>query len=159
MTAPKSDEVELLAKGLTWEQMIPGTAFRTEARTITESDLMTFIQWGGFNEPLFMDASHAEEKGYAGRLVPGAMVYCIAEGLLIQTNVINGTAVAFLEMELKVLGPSYVGDTLHAIVETVATRATKSGDRGIVEQRITVRNQRGEDVLVFTPKRMIRGQS
>nr|WP_322778080.1 MaoC family dehydratase N-terminal domain-containing protein [Frankia sp. Cas4] len=155
---PKSSEVPLLAPGMTWEEMVPGSAFRTSARTITESDLMTFIQWGGFNEPLFVDATHAAAGGYAGRLVPGAFVYCIAEGLVLQTNALHGTGLAFLSMELTVKGPTYVGDTLHAIVETLSARPTSKPGRGIVASRVTVRNQHGKDVLVFTPTRMIRGR-
>ncbi len=48
-----------LAQGQTWEEMTVGSAFRTAARTITEPDLITFITWSGFNEALFLDASHA----------------------------------------------------------------------------------------------------
>jgi acyl dehydratase len=157
-TAPASETVKLLAPGMTWEDMKPGAAFRTAARTITESDLMTFIQWAGFNEPLFTDATHAAAGGYTGRLLPGAMVYCIAEGLILQTNALHGTGLAFLSMELSVKRPTYVGDTLHAIVETVSSRGTSKPGRGIVASRVSVRNQHGEDVLEFTPVRMIRGR-
>jgi acyl dehydratase len=156
--APASDAVSLLAPGMTWEEMKAGTAFRTASRTVTESDLMTFIQWGGFNEPLFVDATHAAAGGYSGRLLPGAMVYCIAEGLILQTNALHGTGLAFLSMELTVKRPTYVGDTLHAIVETVSARPTSKPGRGIVASRVSVRNQHGEDVLEFTPVRMIRGR-
>nr|WP_239332321.1 MaoC family dehydratase N-terminal domain-containing protein [Frankia sp. CiP3] len=156
--ASKSGDVPLLAPGMTWEEMLPGTAFRTSARSITESDLMTFIQWAGFNEPLFVDATHAAAGGYTGRLVPGAFVYCIAEGLVLQTNALHGTGLAFLSMDLAVKGPTYVGDTLHAIVETLSARPTSKPGRGIVASRVTVRNQHGKDVMVFTPTRMIRGR-
>jgi acyl dehydratase len=156
--APPSSQVRELHPGMTWEQMAQAPTFRTAARTITEADLMTFVQWGGFNEPLFWDASHAGEGGYTGRLCPGALVYCFAEGLVLQSLALHGTGLAFLSMELKVLGPTYVGDTLHAVVETTSARPTSKPGRGIVASRVTVRNQRGEDVQVFTPVRMIRGK-
>lgn len=156
--APASSAVSLLAPGMTWEDMTPGSAFRTASRTVTESDLMTFIQWAGFNEPLFTDATHAAAGGYTGRLLPGAMVYCLAEGLILQTNALHGTGLAFLSMELRVKSPTYVGDTLHVIVETVSARPTSKPGRGIVASRVTVRNQHGDDVLEFTPVRMIRGR-
>lgn len=156
--APASDTVHELHPGMTWEQMAEAKPFRTASRTITEADLMTFVQWGGFNEPLFWDASHAGAGGYTGRLCPGALVYCFAEGLVLQSLALHGTGLAFLSMELRVKGPTYVGDTLHAIVETTSARPTSSGGRGIVASRVTVRNQKGEDVLEFTPVRMIRGK-
>jgi acyl dehydratase len=152
-----SAEVEPLVRGKTWEEMKAGTSFRTAKRTVTESDLIQFITWGGFNEALFFDASHAAAGGYTGRLVPGAMVYCIAEGLIVQTNVLNGTGLAFMSMELSVKKPVYVGDTLHAIVTTTESRASSKPGRGVVTARVSVRNQHDEEVLVFTPVRLIRG--
>lgn len=152
-----SSAVEPLVRGKTWEEMKPGTSFRTAKRTVTEADLVQFITWGGFNEPLFYDSSHAAAGGYTGRLIPGAMIYCIAEGLILQTNVLNGTGLAFMSMELSVKKPVYVGDTLHAIVTTTESRASSKPGRGVVITTVSVRNQRDEEVLVFTPVRLIRG--
>ena len=148
----------LLARGRTWEEMTVGSAFRTAARTITETDLVTFVSWGGFTEALFLDASHAAAGGYTGRLVPGALVYCIGEGLVLQTNVLNGTGLAFMSMDLTIKRPAYVGDTLHVVVEVTGARAASAGHRGVVTTRNSVRNQRGEDVLIYTPVRLIRGR-
>lgn len=153
----KSSQVEPLVRGMTWEQMTPGSTFRTAKRTVTETDLVQFITWGGFNEPLFYDASHAQAGGYTGRLIPGAMIYCIAEGLILQTNVLNGTGLAFMHMELTVKRPVYVGDTLHALVHTVESRASSKPGRGVVTAFVSVRNQHDDEVLTFTPVRLIRG--
>ncbi len=150
-------EVERIVAGKTWQQMDVGSKFRTADRTIAESDLMSFITLFGFNEPLFWDARHAASAGYAGRLVPGALTYCVAEGLIMQSHVIHGTGIAFMGMELAVHQPVYVGDTLHAIVETVATRASKAVGRGVVTQEVTVRNQDDVLVLTYTPVRLIKG--
>jgi acyl dehydratase len=152
-----SADVEPLNQGRTWEEMTVGTSFKTAKRTVTEADLIQFITWGGFNEALFFDASHAAAGGYTGRLVPGAMTYCIAEGLIVQTHVLNGTGLAFMSMELSVKKPVYVGDTLHAIVTTTGSRQSSKPGRGVVTARVSVRNQRDEEVLVFTPVRLIRG--
>lgn len=151
-------DIPPLVRGMTYEEMPAGQIFRTARRTVTETDLVNFVTWGGFNEPLFWDASHAADGGYTGRLVPGALTYCIAEGLVLQTNVLHGTGLAFLHMELTVQGPVYVGDTLHAVVETTDSRPSSRPGRGVVTSRITVRNQRDEDVLVYTPVRLIRGK-
>jgi acyl dehydratase len=147
-----------LAQGQTWEEMTVGSAFRTAARTITETDLITFITWSGFTEALFLDASHAAGGGYAGRLVPGALVYCLGEGLVIQTNVLNGTGLAFMSMDLTIKRPAYVGDTIHVVVQVTQARAASTGQRGVVTTQNTVRNQRGEDLLIYTPVRLIRGR-
>jgi acyl dehydratase len=151
-------EVERAIRGQTWEEMEVGARFRTADRTVTETDLVNFITLFGFNEPLFWDARHAAAAGYSGRLVPGALTYCVAEGLLMQTHVIHGTGLAFMGMQLSVHQPVYVGDTLHAIVETTETRASKQGARGVVTQQVTVRNHDDVDVLSYTPVRLIRGR-
>jgi len=153
-----SDDVPLLGQGLTWEDMTAGSAFRTASRTITESDLMSFVHLAGFNEPLFYDASHAAAGGYTGRLVPGALVYVLAEGLIIQTNVLHGTGLAFMHMDLSVKAPTYVGDTLHVVVTTTESRASSRPGRGVVTSRCAVINQHGTEVAVFTPVRLIRGR-
>jgi acyl dehydratase len=146
--------------GRTWEEQPVGFVFRTPARTVTEHDLMTFVTLGGFNEPLFMDARYVEEHTpYSGRLVPGALTYTLAEGLVLQTHVIHGTGIAFVHMELDVRAPVYVGDTLEVVVEVTESRAASQGGRGIVTTRNSVRNQRDEEVLVYTPVRLLRGNS
>ena len=144
--------------GKTWEDMVVGDQFRTAARTITETDLMTFVTLFGFNEPLFWDARHAATAGYDGRLVPGALTYCIAEGLVLQTHVLHGTGLAFMGMQLDVRKPVFVGDTVYAVVEVTEAREASSGGRGVVTTRISVHNQRDEEVLVFVPVRLIRGR-
>jgi acyl dehydratase len=137
--------------------MTVGSTFRTAARTVTESDLVTFVNLCGFNEPLFYDAHHAAEGGYPGRLVPGALVYALGEGLVIQTHSFAGTGLAFMHMELDVRRPTFVGDTLDVVVEITSSRASRKPGRGVVESRNTVYNDRGEEVLVYTPVRLLRG--
>jgi acyl dehydratase len=150
-------EFPLLSHGKTWQQMPAGLAFRTSARTITEADLVNFIGMSGYTEPLFLDASHAAEGGYTGRLVPGAMTFAIAEGLVLQTNVLHGTGIAFMHTDMKVARPVYVGDTIHVTVVITESRQSRRPGRGIVTSRNAVVNTRGEEVLVYNPVRMIRG--
>jgi acyl dehydratase len=147
----------LLHAGLTWEQTPAGFTFRTAARTVTESDLVGFVNLGGFNEPLFYDARHAATAGYAGRLIPGALVYVFAEGLIQQSLALHGTGLAFMHLDLTLCAPTYVGDTIHVVVETLESRAASRPGRGVVTTRCTVVNQRQTTVAVFLPVRLIRG--
>lgn len=147
-----------IISGRTWEEMQVGTAFRTASRTVTETDLVNFITLFGFNEPLFWDARHAATAGYSGRLVPGALTYCMAEGLILQTHVLHGTGLAFLGMQLDVRKPVFVGDTLSAVVEVTAARRASVGARGLVTTHVSVRDQHDQEVLAYVPVRLIRGQ-
>jgi acyl dehydratase len=151
-------DADSLVHGSTFEDMVVGSRFRTAYRTVTETDLVNFITLFGFNEPLFWDARHAESAGYSGRLCPGALTYCMAEGLVLQTHVLHGTGLAFMGMQLDVKRPVFVGDTICAVVEVTESRPASTGARGVVTTRVSVYNQRDEEVLVYVPVRLIRGR-
>jgi acyl dehydratase len=123
---------------------------------VTETDLMRFVSMG-FTEPLFMDPAGAREAGYRGRLVPGALTFSLAEGLLMQTNVIHGTGIAFLGTTLTVSAPVFVGDTITVAWTVTEARATSKGNRGIVTTRNLVRRHDGQIVMEYSPTRLIAG--
>jgi acyl dehydratase len=152
-----SDTYPLIAAGMTWQQMGVGMRFRTNARTLSEADLAAFVAMTLYTEPLFLDARHAEEGGYSGRLLPGGMTFVVAEGLVLQTNVLGGTGLAFMHTDMDVKRPVYVGDTVHVEVEVTESRQSSKPGRGVVTSRNSIRNQRGEEVMVYNPVRLIRG--
>ena len=143
--------------GLNFEQHEIGATFRTLGRTVSETDIVTFVNLCGFTEPLFMDMEYvARESVFKRRAAPGALTFALAEGLIIQTGLIHGTGMAYLGGEVRVVGPVLEGDTLAVEVEVTDKRETKKSDRGIVSYRHRVLNQRGELVLEAKVQRMIR---
>lgn len=151
-------DVPHLAKGLTWEEQPVGFRFRTFARTITETDLVNYIALSGYCGPLFYDARTAEAAGYSGRVVPGILTLALADGLVVQTNVMTGTGMGFLGMQFDVRRPCYVGDTIEVVVEVTESRATSKPGRGLVKTRNSVLNQHGDVVLEYHPVRLQRGK-
>lgn len=109
-------------------------------------------------EALFVDVESLRDTPYRGRLVPGALTYAVAEGLLIQTGALHGRGIAFLGAEISVSAPVYVNDTLRVQVEHVSARPTRRPDRGLVKTRHRVVNQRREEVMTYTATRLIRGR-
>ncbi len=143
--------------GLTFEQHEIGATYRTLGRTVSETDIVSFVNLCGFNEPLFMDMEYvAHESVFKRRAAPGALTFALAEGLVMQTGLIHGTGMAWLGGEIRVVAPVLEGDTLTVEVEVVDKRETKKPDRGIVTYRHRVLNQRGELVLEALVQRMIR---
>ena len=143
--------------GLNFEQHEIGATFRTHGRTVSETDIVTFVNLCGFTEPLFMDMEYvARESLFKRRAAPGALTFALAEGLIIQTGLIHGTGMAYLGGDVRVVGPVLEGDTLAVEVEVTDKRETKKPDRGIVSYRHRVLNQRGELVLEAKVQRMIR---
>ena len=135
-----------------------GQRARSRGRTITETDIVNFISCAGFLEVLFTDMEFVKEhSAIQGRVAPGALIYAIAEGMTM-LGTIQGTGLAFLHMELDVKGPTFAGDTIHCEIEVIEQRAASKGGRGLVRTRNTVKNQRGETVLIYTPLRMMAGK-
>ena len=123
--------------------------FRTHRRTILEADLAAFINLSWLTEELF-----AVEEESKKRLVPGALVYSFAEGLLLPT--MQDTGLAFLNATLDVKAPTVVGDTIHVEAEVIEHRLASKGDRGLVRFANKVLNQRGEVVLEYNPLRLLK---
>jgi acyl dehydratase len=147
----------MIGEGLTYEQHAIGATYRTLNRTVSETDIVSFVNLCGFTEPLFMDMEYiARESLFKRRAAPGALTFAFSEGLIMQTGLIHGTGMAYLGGELRVVAPVLEGDTLTVHVEVVDKRETKKADRGIVTYRHRVLNQRGELVLEARVQRMIR---
>jgi acyl dehydratase len=146
--------------GLTFEQHEIGATFKTLSRTVSETDIVTFVNLCGFIEPLFVDMEYvARESMFKRRAAPGALTFALSEGLIMQTGLIHGTGMAYLGGELRLTAPVLEGDTLTVEVEVTDKRETKKTDRGIVTYRHRVLNQRGERVLEAQVQRMIRRAS
>ena len=72
---------------------------------------------------------------------------------------IHGTGLAFVGLEgMRLFQPVKVGDTIGVEIEVLESRRTRSRNAGIVRCRHLVKNQRGETVMEYTVKRLIRGK-
>lgn len=144
------------AHGRYYEEFELGEVITTMGRTVTETDLVNFIGVSGMFEELFINREFAENESiYRNRLVPGALTYAIQEGLCVQLGLIHRTGMAFLGVELRIPAPTFVNDTIHVEIETVDKRESRQADRGIITFRHTVKNQRGQSVMIAEIKRMI----
>jgi len=146
-------------EGLTFEEHAIGAKYATLGRTVSETDVVTFVNLCGFNEPIFMDMEYAaRESVFKGRAVPGALTFALSEGLIMQTGLLHGTGMAYLGGEIRVVAPVLASDTIRVEVEVADKRETKKPDRGIVTYQHRILNQRGEVVLEARVQRMIRRQ-
>ncbi|WP_037302000.1 MaoC family dehydratase [Rubritepida flocculans] len=160
MPAASSGDLPVLGIGQFFEDMPVGRKFRTIGRTVTEPDIVAFINCTGITEVLFTNLEFLKhESDIKGRLAPGALVYCFAEGLLVHATM-QHTGYAFLGMELKIENPVFAGDTIHVEVEVTESRRSKSRpNRGIVTTLNRVVKQDGSVALTYTPTRMIKARS
>jgi len=148
-------DLPCIAQGKYWDELRKGWKARTRRRTVTESDLVSFISAAGMLEVIFVDAEHGGAMG--GRPVPAALTYCFIEGMQMQT-LVQGTGMALLEVNTKVDGPVRVGDSIWATIEVVHVKPTSKGGRAVVTFEVIVFNQLGVQVMSYTVKRLMAGQ-
>jgi acyl dehydratase len=141
--------MRVVGRGFTFDDLKVGMQFRTHRRTIAEADVTAFINLAWLSEELF-----AVEEENKKRLVPGALVYSFAEGLLLPT--MQDTGLAFLNATLDVKAPTVIGDTIHVESEVIEHRPASKGERGLVRFANKVVNQRGEVVLEYNPLRLLK---
>ena len=155
-----NQEADIVGLGCFFEDLPLGRKFRTIGRTVTDADITNFVNTTGMVEVLFTNLEFLkEESDIKGRVAPGALAYCFAEGLLVQATM-QHTGFAFLGMDLKIEKPCLAGDTIHVECEVIEARRSNSRPgRGLVRTRNKVVNQRGETVLTYTPLRMIKCRS
>ncbi len=149
--------METLGLGMYYEDLPVGRVFKTIGRTVTEADITNFVNATGMVEVLLTNIEFLkEESDIKQRLAPGALGYCFAEGLLVQSTM-QHTGFAFLHMDLNVHGPVFAGDTIHVEVEVIEVRLSKNRPgRGLVRTRNKVVKQDGTVALTYTPLRMIK---
>jgi len=146
-----------LGGGFYWQDLQVGDRFESWGRTMLEADISTFVNLVGLHEVVFTDREFLREKSVIKRpFAPGALVYSFAEGLLLPT--MQGTGMAFLNMELDIKRPCFAGDTIHVELEVISVRPTREGNRGLVRTFNQVINQDGEVVLTYNPLRMLKGR-
>ena len=145
------------AHGVNFEDHHVGDVYRTLGRTVSETDIVNFVNQCGFTEPLFLDMEYVKRESiFKRRAAPGALTFALSEGMVMQTGIIHGTGMAWLGGELKVVAPVLEGDTIRVEVEVADKRETKKSDRGIVTYKHRVLNQRDETVMELTLQRMIK---
>jgi acyl dehydratase len=156
--SPNDEDRRSMQKhGLHFEEFQPGPCYRTDRRTLTEADHVNFTTTCGFFEPLFMDRDYvATQTPYNRPIVPGTLTFAVAEGLTILSGIFHATGIALLGVELTILKPVFIGDSITVDIEVLEKRATKKPDRGIVTFRHRVINQAESTVMEYTVKRMIR---
>ena len=131
-------------KGLYFEDFEIGVKLRTAGRTITEADIVTFAGLSGDFNQIHTNAEYAAADTFGQRVAHGLLVQSIATGLAVQSGVIEGTVLAFRELDAKFSLPVYIGDTVHVEIEIVDKKPFPRLRGGNVVMKYAVVNQSGQ---------------
>ncbi len=146
-------------RGLYFEQFEVGQRIITAARTITEGDVVTFAGLTGDFNQIHTDAEFSKTTPFGQRVAHGLLVLGIASGLAMRTGVLEGTVMAFREINTwKFSSPVFIGDTVHVEMVTVETKPLPRLGGGSVVIEVSVKNQRGETTAKGTWTALVLGR-
>jgi len=134
--------------GLSFEEFSVGQKITSVARTVAESDIMTFAGLTGDYNQIHTDAEFAKGTQFGGRVAHGLLGLSLAVGLLMRTGVLEGTVLAFREIvEWKFIKPVFIGDTLHVEMEAKKLKPMPRIRGGQALVALDVKNQKNETLM------------
>jgi acyl dehydratase len=134
--------------GLYFEEFSVGQKITSVARTVAESDILTFAGLTGDYNQIHTDAEFAKGTQFGGRVAHGLLGLSLAVGLLMRTGVLEGTVLAFREIiEWKFVKPVFIGDTLHVEMEAKELKAMPRIGGGQAMVALDVKNQKDESLM------------
>jgi acyl dehydratase len=123
-----------------------GDTVVSAGRTITEADVVAFAGLSGDYTQLHTDAEYARQSMFGRRVAHGLLVLSVTSGLLAQLGFMEGTVLAFRELNCKFSLPVFMGDTIHAQAVVAELKAMRRLGGGAVTFDVQVLNQ--EDKVV-----------
>lgn len=136
-----------MGRGLTFDQFEIGARYVSQARTVTEADVVAFAGLSGDFNPLHTDAEFARSTPFGERIAHGMLSVAMATGMANWTGVFEGTTLALMEQVIRYKGAVKFGDTIHLELEVIEKKPTSKPDRGVVRFSARVINQRDEVVV------------
>jgi acyl dehydratase len=134
--------------GLYFEEFSVGQKIVSVARTVAESDILSFAGLTGDYNQIHTDAEFAKGTQFGQRIAHGLLGLSIAVGLLMRTGVLEGTVMAFREIvEWKFIKPVFIGDSIHAEMEVKEMKAMPRVGGGLAMIAMEVKNQKNESLM------------
>jgi len=140
--------VKNAGRGLYFEEFEVGQQIITPARTVTEHDLVSFAGLSGDFNAIHTDVEFSRSTPYGQRIAHGLLGLSIASGLAMRTGFMEGTVMAFREInEWKFTRPILIGDTIHVVINVIETKAMPRLGGGLIVINLDVKNQRDETTM------------
>jgi acyl dehydratase len=122
-----------------------GSVYESAARTVTESDIVTFAGFSGDYNPIHIDHEFAKTTPFRKPIAHGFAVFSIASGLSIHAPLTKTVALIGVR-EWTFANPVFIGDTIH-VRSTVLEKHIKGiGKRGEIVWKREIINQHGKIV-------------
>lgn len=119
---------------------------RTTGRTITEADIVLHAGQTGDWFPHHVDAEWCATQPFGKRIAHGTLILSVAVGMT--AGDINPHAMSYGYDRIRFIAPVFIDDTI-MVTATIAAKRDhpKRPAYGLVDEQVTVTNQRDETVL------------
>jgi 3-hydroxybutyryl-CoA dehydratase len=143
---------------LFFEDYAVGEQFKSPARTMTETDIVIFAALTGDWHPIHTNVEFAKKAFFGERIAHGMLTLCVGSALIFRLGpfvALPKSFIAFYGMDsVRFTGPVKIGDTIHCVVQVEKLEA-KDDRTGIIVSKNSIRNQRDEDVVVYTTRALV----
>jgi acyl dehydratase len=134
------------ANQLYFDDFTLGERFQSPGRTLGDAHFLLFAGLTGDNHPIHYDEDYARRTQFGARVAHGLLVMAMsALGASAYAQRLEASMIAFVEQGCRFRKPVLLGDTVHAEFEVAGLE--RKGDRGVLRLRVSLLNQRGEEVL------------
>ncbi len=144
-------------RGKYFQDFQVGQEIVSPARTISEADIVNFAGLTWDTNPMHTDAEYGKTTTFGERIAHGMLGLSYAIGLVWQLGVLEGTVLAFRELNMKFKGPLKIGDTMRVVAQVQETKPIRSAG-GIVVIELRVLNQRAETCYQGTMTVLVKGR-
>jgi acyl dehydratase len=141
-------KIQPQSRGYFFEDFQAGQSIVTAGRTVSESDIVTFAGLSGDFNQIHTDAEFSRSTPFGQRVAHGLLGLALATGLAMRTGVLEGTVLAFREINAwKFIKPIFIGDTIHVVLNVASTKAMPRIGGGAVEILLEVKNHQNDTVM------------
>jgi acyl dehydratase len=132
---------------LYFEDLVEGQTFTSNARTVTEADVVGFAGLSGDFNPIHLDRESTKTGMFGQRVAHGVLGIAIATGLLDSLGLFKRSMGAMLSIDdWRFVQPIFINDTIHLELTIESKRLTSKGASGVVHRRLKLVNQHGDVV-------------
>jgi 3-hydroxybutyryl-CoA dehydratase len=134
----------LMSHPLSYDELQVGDRWRSQARTVTEADVVNFACLTGDFDPLHVDHETARQSPFGRPIAHGLLGLSFTAGLGLHSP--WAATVAFVGIrEWRFIKPLFIGDTVHVVTE-VLEKEPRGRRQGAITWKRQLCNQEGQIV-------------
>lgn len=141
-----------------FEDYKEGQSFILEPFSLTEEEIVSYAKTYD-PRPFHIDQEAAQKTRFGGIIASGFQVTTLCWAQWVKTRRDEEGMICGLDITKSAwLSPVYPGDTLYGTIIIGEKHLGSSGENGVVEVMLRVKNQKDQDVLEFDSKVLVKAR-